>query len=59
MFGKKSKTILYNNITKFSFNPYFPERSVQRFLKTKLIYILIFIIFGGTLKRFYEEALMA
>ena len=55
---------LCNNITKFSFNPYFlpfnpyfPERSVQRFLKTNLMYIFIFALVCGTLKRFYQGAL--
>ena len=30
---------LHKNITNFSFNPYCPERSVQRFLKIKLTYV--------------------
>ena len=50
---------LYNDVTKFSLNPYFPERYVQRFLKTKLTYIFIFALFCGTLKRFYEGAFTA
>ena len=41
---------LYNNITKFSFNPHCPERSVQR-LKIKLTYIFIFAFFLWYLKK--------
>ena len=47
----------YENITKLSFNPYFSERSVQRFLKTKMTYIFISALFYATLKRFFEGTL--
>ena len=53
------RVILYNNITKSSFNPYCPERSFLCFLKTKLTYVFIFALFCGTVKKSYEGALTA
>ena len=48
------RVILYNNITKSSFNSFCPERS-----KTKLTYVFILALFCDTVKKFYERAFTA